>query len=71
MPKINLDKKSPEELKRLLDTVKTSSLPIDQKEEWVQKIQTKLGLVTRDSTKERKILAEIEAGMADIDDLGQ
>lgn len=71
MAKVNLDKKTPLELNRLLDLVKVSNLPIEQKEEWVQKIQTKLGLVTRDPAKEKKILAEIEAGMADIDDLGQ
>jgi len=70
MPKINLDEKSPSELKILLDTVKTSSLPVAQKDEWIQKINTKLGSVTRDPLREKKILADIQAGMADIDDLG-
>ena len=66
---INLDEKSPEELKRLLDSVKTSNLSLQEKDEWVQKIQSKLGLVTRDPKREKELLAQIEAGAADIDDL--
>ena len=66
---INLDEKSPEELKRLLDSVKTSSLSVQEKDEWIQKIQSKLGLVMRDPKREKELLAQIEAGAADIDDL--
>ena len=66
---INLDEKSPEELKRLLDSVKTSNLSVQEKDEWIQKIQSKLGLVTRDSKREKDLLAQIEAGAADIDDI--
>ena len=33
---INLDEKSPEELKRLLDSVKTSNLSVQDKDEWIQ-----------------------------------
>ena len=66
---INLDEKSPQELKRLLDSVKISNLDYAQKEEWVQKIQSKLGLVMRDSKKEKELLAQIQEGQADIDDL--
>ncbi len=66
---INLDDKSPEEHKRLLDSVKTSNLSVQEKDEWIQKIQSKLGLVTRDSKREKELLAQIEAGAADIDDI--
>ena len=66
---INLDEKSPQELKRLLDSVKISNLDYAQKEEWVQKIQSKLGLVMRDSKKEKELLAQIQEGQADIDDM--
>ena len=66
---INLDENSPQELKRLLDSVKISNLDYAQKEEWVQKIQSKLGLVMRDSKKEKELLAQIQEGQADIDDL--
>lgn len=69
MPHINLDEKSPQELRRLLDVVKTSNLDYKEKEEWIQKIQDKLGVITRDPRKERELLAQIEAGQADIDDL--
>jgi len=66
---INLDEKTPEELKRLLDSVKISNLAYAEKEEWVQKIQLKLGIVMRDSKKEKELLAQIQEGQADIDDI--
>ena len=40
-----------------------------RQEEWIQKIQSKLGVVTRDSKREKELLAQIEEGQADIDDL--
>lgn len=52
-PSINLDDTTPQELNRLLDSVKTSNLEINEKEAWIQKIQSKLGIVMRDS-KEKK-----------------
>ena len=66
---INLDEKTPQELKRLLDSVKISNLDYTEKEEWVQKIQSKLGIVMRDSKKEKELLAQIQEGQADIDDI--
>ncbi len=65
---IDLDSKTPQELRKLLDNVKVSNIPISEKDFWVQRIQVRLGIVTRDVGKERKILLEIEAGMADISD---
>ena len=46
-----------------------SNLSVQEKDEWIQKIQSKLGLVTRDSKREKELLAQIEAGAADIDDI--
>lgn len=68
-PSINLDDKTPQELNRLLNSVKTSNLEINEKEAWIQKIQSKLGIVMRDSKRKKELLAQIEAGQADIDDL--
>ena len=68
-PSINLDDKTPQELNRLLNSVKTSNLEINEKEAWIQKIQSKLGIVMRDSKREKELLAQIEEGQADIDDL--
>lgn len=68
-PSINLDDTTPQELNRLLDSVKTSNLEINEKEAWIQKIQSKLGIVMRDSKREKELLAQIEEGQADIDDL--
>ena len=65
----NLNNTSPQELKRMLDSVKVSNLTFEEKEYWVTAIQAKLGIVTRDPIKEKKLIAEIEAGQADIDDL--
>jgi uncharacterized coiled-coil DUF342 family protein len=58
-----------EQLKAFLGYVKTSNLSVQEKDEWIQKIQSKLGLVTRDSKREKELLAQIEAGAADIDDI--
>lgn len=69
MHKINIDEMSPSALKKLLDNVKTSNLSVPEKDDWIDKIQTKLGLVMRDPSREKKILADINAGMADIDDI--
>lgn len=68
-PNINLDEKTPEELRRLLNLVQTGPMTVAEKDVWVQKIQNKLGAVVRDPEREKKILAEIEAGKADIEDI--
>lgn len=67
---INLDEKTPDELKRMLDSVKVSNMSVADKDMWVQRIQNKLGSVIRDPEREKKLLADIEAGRADIDDIG-
>lgn len=69
IPHINLDEKTPEELRRLLNLVQTGPMTVAEKDVWVQKIQNKLGGVVRDPEREKKILADIEAGKADIDDI--
>lgn len=68
-PQINLDEKTPEELRRLLNLVLTGPMAVSEKDLWVQKIQNKLGAVVRDPERERKILADIDAGKADTDDI--
>ncbi|MCD8477654.1 MAG: hypothetical protein LRY68_06910 [Sulfurospirillum sp.] len=49
--------------------LKPAILAFKKKDE-IQKIQSKLGLVTRDPKREKELLAQIEAGAADIDDIG-
>lgn len=66
---INLDEKTPEQLRRMLDSVKVSNISVQEKDIWVQKILNKLGEVVRDPEREKKILADIEAGKADIEDI--
>ena len=65
---INLDEKSPEELRRLLNLVQTGPLPISEKDYWVSEINSRLNGKQIDIHKAKIICAEIEAGMADIDD---
>lgn len=67
--KVNLDEKSPQELRILLDTVKTSNLDYREKEAWIQRIQEKLGIALHASKREKEILAQIQEGQADIDDI--
>jgi len=68
--RINLDEKSPEELNRLLNLVKTGPLSVTEKEYWVNAINAKLNGTSLDKEKAKLIQADIEAGMADIDDMG-
>ena len=68
--RINLDEKSPDELRRLLDLVKTGPLPIQEKERWIIQINSRLNGKSLDRAKAEQIARDIEAGMADIDDMG-
>lgn len=65
---INLDEKTPEELRTLLNLVQTGPLPVNKKDYWVSEINSRLNGKQIDIHKARTICAEIEAGMADIDD---
>ena len=69
--RINLDEKSPEELKRLLDSVKTNpTMASKEKQYWVNEINAHLNGKTLDIAKAKQIAREIEEGMADIEDMG-
>ena len=67
----DLDLKTPDELKRLLNLIKTNDLPFEEKKKWIEEIETRLGNPSRD---ERRI-AEIQRmnleSAADLDDFGQ
>lgn len=67
---INLDEKTPDELKRLLNLVQTGPTSVSEKEYWVKEINSRLYGKTLDRLKAELITKEIEAGMADIDDMG-
>jgi len=64
---IDLTTKSPLELKRLLDLVKTGPLSVQEKDVWVEKIEKQLGTSPKNADRERRILADYYAGMADMD----
>lgn len=69
-PRINLDEKTPEELRSLLNLVQTGPLPVDEKEIWIREINSRLNGKTLDIEKAIQISRDIEEGMADIDDIG-
>lgn len=69
MAKVNLAKKTPQELLKLLNLVKTSELGYEEKKAKVEEIENHLGLVSRNPDREKRILADINAGMADISDI--
>jgi len=69
-PQINLDEKTPEELRRLLNLVQTGPLPVDEKEILIREINSRLNGKTLDIEKAIQISRDIEEGMADIDDIG-
>lgn len=63
---IDLSKKTPRELIKLLDNVKVSDLEFDEKTALIKEIEFRLN-GTRD--KNLEALKHIEEGMADISDL--
>ena len=63
---IDLSKKTPKELIKLLDNVKVSDLNFDEKSALIKEIEFKLN-GTRDKNVEA--LKQIEEGMADVSDI--
>ena len=63
---IDLSKKTPKELIKLLDSVKVSDLEFDKKTALIKEIEFKLN-----DTRDKKIeaLKQIEEGMADVSDI--
>lgn len=70
MIQLDLEDRTPKELNALMDSVKVSNLPVSEKDFHINRIKERLGTVTRDPIKEKRILAEMQAGMADINDIG-
>ncbi|QIR80000.1 hypothetical protein FA592_13955 (plasmid) [Sulfurospirillum diekertiae] len=56
---INLDEKSPEELKRLLDSVKTSNLSVQDKDEWIQNVKKNYLLKLKQELRILRILVAV------------
>lgn len=63
--KIDLENKTPLELKKLLDSVKVSDLPVDEKGKLIEEIEYRL---TGRRYTDSQVLKDIEDGMAEIDD---
>ena len=64
--KIDLKRKTPLELKSLLDSVKVSDLPVDEKGKLIEEIEYRL---TGRRYTDSQVLKDIEEGMAEIDDI--
>ena len=63
---IDLSKKSPSELKKLLDSVKVSDLPVDEKGKLIEDIEYRL---TGRRYTDKEVMQDILDGMAEIDDI--
>ncbi|MDR2789766.1 MAG: hypothetical protein LBB59_02170 [Campylobacteraceae bacterium] len=65
---INLENRTPHELKNLLDQVKISDLPFDEKKRIIEEIQAKL--TGAQTIRQSQILRDIDEGQGDMDDIG-
>jgi len=67
----NLDDRSVNELKELLEQVKTHfNLTFEEKKANIEAINSKLGILCFNEDKRKAIIKDIEDGSADIDDAG-
>ena len=64
--KIDLKRKTPLELKKLLDSVKVSDLPVVEKGKLIEDIEYRLNGQRYTNS---QVLKDIEDGMAEIDDI--
>ncbi|MDR2099488.1 MAG: hypothetical protein LBP40_01505 [Campylobacteraceae bacterium] len=64
---INLENRTPHELKNLLDQVKISDLPFDEKKRAIEEIQAKL--TGAQTIRQSQILRDIDEGQGDMDDI--
>lgn len=64
--KLNLSNRTPEQLLKLLDSVKVSDLPINEKDRLIEDIEIKIS--GRKYTNEQ-VLRDIEDSMADYSDI--
>ncbi|MDR2080427.1 MAG: hypothetical protein LBP54_00865 [Campylobacteraceae bacterium] len=65
---INLENRTPHELKNLLDQVKISDLPFDEKKRIIEEIHAKL--TGAQTIRQSQILRDIDEGQGDMDDIG-
>lgn len=63
---INLEDKTPHELRKLMDSVKVSDLSYEEKTAYIEAIEIKLNGA---NYKNKMLLKEIEEGQADIEDI--
>lgn len=63
--KIDLSNKTPLELKKLLDSVKVSDLPVVEKGKLIEEIEYRL---TGRRYTDKQVLKDIEEGQAELDD---
>jgi hypothetical protein len=68
MQTINLENKTQHELKNLLDQVKVSDLPFEDKKSLIDEIQARITGVQ--AMKQSQILKEIDEGQGDMNDIG-
>lgn len=67
----NLDDRSTEELKELLEQVKTHfDLTFEEKKANIEAINSKLGVMTNNEVKHKALLAQIDEGQTDLKDFG-
>lgn len=65
---INLENRTPHELRNLLDQVKISDLPFDEKKRIIEEIQARL--TGAQTIRQSQILKDIDEGQGDMDDIG-
>ncbi|MDR1614921.1 MAG: hypothetical protein LBS26_05075 [Campylobacteraceae bacterium] len=65
---INLENRTPHELRNLLDQVKISDLPFDEKKRIIEEIQARL--TGAQTVRQSQILRDIDEGQGDMDDIG-
>jgi hypothetical protein len=65
---VNLENRTPHELKNLLDQVKVSELPFDDKKRIIEEIQARL--TGAQTIRQSQILREIDEGQSDMNDMG-
>lgn len=67
----NLEDRSTEELKELLEQVKTHfDLTFEEKKANIEAINSKLGVMTNNEVKHKALLAQIDEGQTDLKDFG-
>jgi hypothetical protein len=64
---VNLENRTPHQLRNLLDQVKVSDLPFDEKKRIIEEIQARL--TGAQTIRQSQILREIDEGQGDMSDM--